>query len=237
MAPVRKPAPRKHSLIGLQPGNHAIVSGASGRGKTEWTVDAILGEGVHAGLGSPWDAAVVCCDSISLKQGAFKRLQSGFTGRGGVTMIEGLPTGDGEADFMALLEKNHNNKMRSILVIDDLMVSSNSGAEKRLVDKLFTSARHLGTDVYQLTQAHTDSRTRRLQCGYLVAFGTPADTGSLAHIARSISPETGGHGIMACYRNAVAGHNGHGCLVVCLNQPPEIMLRNTDMREAYALDE
>lgn len=236
MAPTKRKPARKYSLIGLQPGNHAIVSGASGRGKTEWVVDAILGEGVHEGLGSPWDCAVVVCDSVSLKQDAFKRLQSGFAGAGGVEMIEGIPSGDEEAEFMAMLEKKHDKQMRTILIFDDVMVASSSGAEKRLVDKLFTSARHLGTDVYQLTQAHTDSRTRRLQCGYLVCFGTPADTGSLAHIARSINPETGGRGIMACYRNATAGHNGHGCLVVCLNQPPEIMLRNTDMREAYALD-
>lgn len=269
----KKKKKKAHSLIGFQAGHHCIVSGASGRGKTWYVVDAILGTGVHAGLGSPWDAVVILCDGISIKQPAFQRLKKEFTGAGGVTLIEGLPRprekpmpsrsegkrqemeegamnvepasdveededeGITEDDFMGLLERNFNNQWRTILVIDDLMMASKSGPAERFVDKLFTSARHLWVDVWELTQTHTGSRTRRLQTGYLVNFATPADVKSLAHICNSIKPETKGHDILQAYRTATESHNGHGCLVMCMQQPNKYMFRNTDMRVCFDLGE
>lgn len=227
---------RKQDLIGLEAGHHAIVSGATKSGKTEYIVDAILGEGVHEGHASPWDAVVVLCDSMSIGQPAFKRLEKGFTGAGGVTFIVGLPRSqDEEEGLMERFEKNHNNKWKTLCVIDDLMIDARKGSGKEFVDKLFTSGRHKGVDVYQLTQAHTDSRTRRLQVGYLICFSTPADVASLAHIARSIRPETKGHDVIAAYRTATESYNGHGCLVICLKQPNEYMFRNTRMDTCFDL--
>lgn len=225
----------KPSLIGFQAGHHCIVSGASGRGKTWYTVDAILGQGHHKGFDSPWDAVIVCCDGISLKQPVFQKLQKEFTGKGGVTMVEDLPGKDEEKAFMGLLEKNFNNKYKTLLLIDDLMTASKSGHHERFVDRLFTSARHFKTDVWELTQAHTGNRTRRLNCGYLCCFATPSDVKSLAHICASIRPETKGHDLLAAYRVATESHDGHGCLVMCLNQPNEFMFRNTDMRTCIDL--
>ena len=244
----KPPHPQKLNLVGFQPGSHAIVSGGSGRGKTHYIVDAVLGQGVHSGLGQPWDAVIVMCDGISIKQPLYVRLKKEFTGPGGVRLVEGLPASSkemaaesddtqriSEPEFMSFLEENKNNGWRTLLIIDDLMTSSKSGAHQSFVDKLFTSARHLNCDVYELTQAHTASRTRRLQCNYLVCFATPTDVKSLAHIARSIKPETKGHDILEAYRQATEGHNGHGCLVMCLGQPNEFMFRNTDMRECFDL--
>jgi hypothetical protein len=153
-------------------------------------------------------------------------------------MIEGLPGSDkeggiSEPEFMAHLEKAHNNGYKTILVIDDMMTTSKSGKAGSFVDKLFTSARHLNTSVWELTQAHTASRLRRLNAGYLVTFATPADTKSLAYICQSIRPETRGKDILAAYRISTESRDGHGCLVICLQQPNEFMFRNTDMRVAF----
>lgn len=226
---------KQKNLIGLQAGHHCIVSGASGRGKTHYVVNAILGQGVHAHTKPQWDAVIVMCDNISIHQHAYKRLMKEFTGKGGVIFIEGLPM-EKENEFLELLKDRHNNGYKTICIIDDLMQASKTGAAERFVTKLFTSARHLSTDIYELTQAHTGSRTRRLNVGYLVCFATPADVKSLAHIAQSIRPETKGHDILEAYRQATESHDGHGCLVICLQQPNEYMFRNTDMRICFDLD-
>lgn len=238
MAPLAKKqkTPRGNDLIGFQTGHHCIVSGATGRGKTQYVVDVVLGEGVHQGRCCHWDAVVVMCDNISIKQPAFRRLAKGFTGAGGVKFVEGLPEGhEEESSFVESLEKNAKKKWRTLVIIDDLMTNTKSGAGEKFVNKLFTSARHLGTDIWEVTQTHTGSRTRRLNVGYLVCFATPADVSSLAHICRSIKPETKGHDILDAYRVATEGRDGHGCLVICLQQPNEFMFRNTSMDKCFDL--
>lgn len=139
------------NLIGFQAGNHCICSGASGRGKTWYVVDAILGSGVHKGCGSPWDAVIVMCDNISIHQPVYKKLANQFKGKGKVTFIEGLPA-DNEEEFLDMCKENHEKGMKTICVIDDLMTASRSGKTDQFVCKLFTSARHLGVDVWSLTK-------------------------------------------------------------------------------------
>jgi hypothetical protein len=246
MAPNVKKAPRKErnvevrpsqaekDLVGFQAGHHAIVSGASGRGKTEYTVDAVLGEGVHRYHKPQWDAVVVMCDNVSIDQPAFQRLEERFTGEGGVKFIEGLPQNpEDEEEFLGMLKEHNNDGLKTILIIDDLMNASSVGSAERFVSKLFTSARHLKTDVWELTQRHTGNRTRRLNCGYLVCFATPADVKSLSHICNSIRPETKGRDVLQAYRVATESHDGHGCLVICLQQPGRFMFRNTSKRYLY----
>jgi hypothetical protein len=223
------------NLVGFQAGPHCIVSGASGRGKTEYVVDAILGKGVHAEYEGPWNAVMIMCDNISIDQPAFKRLKKHF--KGPILFHEGLPMNqDEEDDFINKLKKLAHEKYKTICIIDDLMTSTRSGSAQHFVDKMFTSARHLNTSVWELTQAHTGSRTRRLNSGYLVCFATPADVKSLAHICNSIRPETKGHDILAAYRVATESHNGHGCLVICLQQPNEFMFRNTSMSICFDMN-
>ena len=233
----RRPTQEEKDLVGFQAGHHCIVSGASGRGKTEYTVDAVLGEGVHRYQKPQWDACIVMCDNVSIDQPAFQRLEAKFQGPGGVKFIEGLPLdGEEEQKFLDLLKDNFNAGFKTILIIDDLMNDSSHGAAERFVSKLFTSARHLKTDVWELTQRHTGNRTRRLNCGYLICFATPADVKSLAHICNSIRPETRGRDILQAYRIATESHNGHGCLVICLQQPSRYMFRNTSMSTCFDLD-
>jgi len=156
-------------------------------------------------------------------------------------MIEGLPSNDEDTEgisekaFMKMLEDNFNNGLHTLVLIDDLMIATKSGPAQHFVDTLFISARHLNTAVWELTQTHTGSRTRRLQCSFLICFATPSDARSLAHIARSIRPETGGKDILEAYRTATSSREGHGCLVICLGQQPEFMFRNTDMRICFDL--
>lgn len=188
-----------------------------------------------------------------MSQPSYTRLKDQFTGAGGVYLIVGIPPeqptvetdgSDDEEDpdswtqgkLIDLFDENHNNGYKTLCIIDDLMIDARKGGSRDFVDKLFTSGRHKGVDVWQLTQAHTDSRTRRLQVGYLICFATPADVSSLAHIARSVRPETKGHDVLAAYRTATESYDGHGCLIICLNQPNDIMFRNTRMDECFDLN-
>lgn len=280
----KKESKMQKDMIGFQPGHHCIVSGASGSGKTWYVVDVILGTGVHKYHKPGWDAVVVMCDNISIRQPAFQRLVDEFKGEGGVTFVNGLPSdkkvmarlqkeekvdggkpmSDGpvpkflwdekqeeekeddegsetdsnkdmsEGEFIDLLQDHYNMGWKTICIIDDLMNSTKTGKAEAFVDKLFTSARHLHTDVWELTQNHTGSRTRRLNCGYLVCFATPADVKSLAHICRSIHPETKGQDILAAYRQATS--QKHRCLVICLHQPSQFMFRDTDMNTCFDLE-
>jgi hypothetical protein len=83
--------PLEKDMIGFQPGHHCICSGASGSGKTFYTVDVILGTNVHKYHKPKWDAVVIMCDNISIRQPAFKRLVKELKGKGGVTFLNGLP--------------------------------------------------------------------------------------------------------------------------------------------------
>lgn len=227
-------------LIGFQPGGHALVSGATGTGKTSYVKDILLGKGVHKGTKPAWDAVIVLCDEFSLGQPAYHELKKEFKGKGGVRFVKGLPLDIGGRDrgtrFLEALRDNGNRAYKTMVIVDDLMTECETGPGKQFVDKLFTSARHCGADVYQLTQEHTYARRRRLNVRYLVCFKTPACVRSLHHICSEIRPETRGRDVLECYRQAVEQHGGHGCLVICLDQPNQFMFRSTDMRDAFDLD-
>lgn len=228
-------------LIGFQPGAHALVSGATGTGKTHYVVDVLTGDGVHKGTKPRWDAVIVICDNISMGQEAYRRLVKNFKGKGGVKFVDGLPLNTAGSErgtkFVEALRDHKNLGYKTMVIVDDLMTQCETGPGKEFVDRLFTSARHCDADVYQLTQEHTYARRRRLNVGYLVCFATPACVGSLAHICRELRPETKGRDVLRCYREATQGHDGHGCLVVCLKQPNQFMFRNTDMRVAFDLED
>lgn len=222
-------------LVGFQPGHHALVSGATGRGKTQYVVDLLTGQGVHSTRKCPWHAVIVMCDEISLMQPQYQRLKKGFKGKGGIKFVIGLPH-DMQHELLEVLRDHKNRGWKTLIVVDDLMTAARRGKEQQFLDKLFTSARHLDTDVWQLTQEHTDSRTRRLNVGYLICFATPACVKSLAHVCNEIKPETGGKDILAAYRAATEDYDGHGCLVICLNEPRQFMFRNTRMDVCFDLE-
>lgn len=238
---------RVKDLVGFQPGSHCIVSGQTGRGKTKYVVDMLLGTGVHANHKSQHDAVVVMCDRISIDQPDYQRLKRDFKGRGGVRFVEGIPLDVANADeeggeaespqlkFIERLRKNRDKGFNTLLIIDDLMNASKVGQAERFVSQLYSSARHLKTDVWELTQVHTGSRHRRLNCGYLVLFATPADVQAIKAIGMQIKPETKGRDIIAAYREATESHGGHGCLVICLHEKPEFMFRNTSMDICFDL--
>lgn len=231
-----KPAQKAvKDAVGFQAGHHALVSGATKSGKTQYVVDLLLQRGVHKTRKCPWDAVIVMCDDISIRQDKYKELKKKFKGKGGVKFIIGLPVHE-QALLMDELESNKNRGWKTLLVVDDLMTAARRGKELQFLDKLFTSARHLDADVWQLTQEHTDSRTRRLNVGYLICFRTPACVKSLAHVCSEIKPETGGKDILAAYRTATEDYDGHGCLVICLNEPHRYMFRNTRMDVCFDLE-
>lgn len=212
-------------------GSHGIVSGASGRGKTVWMVKQILDKR------SPWDAVLVMCDNVSIHQPKFKELASKFKKRGPVEFYEGLPQDDAEEEeVLAVLKEWQEEGRHPIVVLDDQMKASSTGFPMRFVDKLFTSARHLGATVFELNQAHTANRTRRLNAGVLACFATPTDVRALAHVARSMHPEDNGRRIMQAYREATESDDGHGCLLIFLHAPREFMFRNTSPDVCFDLE-
>ena len=225
----KEPKKRKIDKIGAQPNVHGVVIGRTGSGKTWWIVDWLLGVGKHKAHPAPYDAVIILCDKMSLHQPAYDKLEKGFKGAGGVRFIEGFP-GDHD-DFIEKLKEYKDNGWKTICIVDDLMVKAKTGPDAKLMDMMYTGARHLNCAVWQLTQNHTDSRTRRLQCGYLVAFSTPADKRSLAWIARSINPETNGLDILDAYNIATSKPNG--CLIMCLNEPDAIKFRNTTFDKCF----
>jgi hypothetical protein len=227
---------KDHDIIGFQAGQHCQVSGATGSGKTEFTVDVILGEGSQEGRAPPWDAVVVFCDPISIHQKAFKRLEDRFKGPGGVTFYDQTPPDpEAEKEFFATLKSNFEEGWKTVVILDDLMHVCKNASVDKFVSTLFTSGRHLNVSTWELVQCHTNSRTRRLQVGYMVCFATPSDVKSLAHICNSIRPETKGHDLLQCYREATESKNGHGCLIISLNSPREFMFRKNVMDECFDL--
>jgi len=231
------PAQKKTDRIGFRAGSgHCVVSGASGRGKTQYVVSAALGTGVHKKYQRPkWDACIVMCDAISIGQDAYTKLANEWKGKGPVTFVEGIPSGDDQDAFLELCRQHDEDGYHTLCIVDDLMNQSSSGAHNTFINTLFTSARHYHVDVWEMNQNPTASRTRRLQAAFLICFATPSDVRSIANIARQIKPENPAP-VLAAYREAVESHDGHGCLVICLNEPEEFMFRNTDMSVCFDLN-
>lgn len=215
--------------IGIRTGEHGVIAGKTRTGKTHYLVDMILGQGVHKGLAPGWDKVVVMCDTMSVGQPTYARLKKDFKGKGGVTFVKGLPIDqEEEQKFIDMLSKAHNNKHKTICIIDDLMNDTKSGHSERFCDKLFTSARHLGVDTWEINQSHCANRNRRLNAGYLVFFKTPADVKSLQTVGSQIRPDNKGRDVIAAYRQATS--TDHGCLLVCLHENERYKYRNTDPR-------
>lgn len=79
----------------------------------------LLSKGVHKYHTPPWQAVVICCDSISIDQKAYSDLENKFKGKGGVTFVEGLPL-DHEEEFYDMLRENQNENWSTIVIFDDL---------------------------------------------------------------------------------------------------------------------
>jgi hypothetical protein len=210
------PTYRNRNPLQIQHPARGLVCAASGHGKTMWMVQTALSPDAS------WDHVVVVCHNISIGQPAYKALKNEF--RGKIDFVSGLPeTQEDEDALMNLLETNRNEQ--KLVILDDVLEESLIGRTSKLVSKLFTSGRHLNCSVFQLLQRFIHNRSNRLNCEYLICGPTPADVGSLAAIARQISPEDHGRSILECYRQAMS--KPHGFLIIDLkSSDPRLRLRD-----------
>lgn len=214
--------------VGIKTGHHAIVSGATGQGKTRYVVDAILGTGPHRGMKADWDRIIVVCPALSRDQMEYQRLKANFKGKGKVRFMSRLPQNDDEMEgLISMLKDGKKAGYQTLMLVDDMMTSTRKGPEMKYLDQLYTSARHQNTDLWELVQNPCHVRTRRLQVGYMICFDTPADRNSFRFLANQMDPMHRQSALEA-YHQAI--QKKHGCLVVCLNEPDNLRYRNTNMQ-------
>ena len=215
---------RNRNPLQIQHPARGLVCAASGHGKTEWMVDTALRDD------APWDSVHVICHDISVDQPAYQRLKNNFDGP--VTFSRGLPENEEqEGEILNLLKKDP--KKQKLVILDDVLEESMGGRQARFVSKLFTSGRHLNCSVFQLLQRFMHQRGNRLNCEYLICGPTPADVGSLAAIARQISPEDHGKHILQCYRQATS--RPHSFLIIDLKSAdPLLRLRDNSFDTVFA---
>ena len=114
-------------------------------------------------------------------------LKKQFKGKGGVHLIEGVPTGDGEQKAQAMLEKFFKQGYQSAVILEDVM----SEVEKsKWASRLFTrGSHHLNLSVISLMQRVFASREQRLQSSFVVLMSFPADKTAVMSLARQLMPE------------------------------------------------
>lgn len=162
----------KNKIIWQHP-FRAIVTGASGTGKTYWLLKQLQRKD------SPFDQIIWCAPDYSLKQPKLKNFQRNM--KGNVDFIEGLDT----EKINELLNEYSNEGLQTCIVLDDLMYEENS-----YVNNLFTSGRHLNASIIEVTQRlfnSSKSRTNRINTNYFIIFSYP-DKSEFATLARQVSP-------------------------------------------------
>ena len=178
----------------------AIVAGASGCGKTYWTLDKLQHKD------SPFDSVLWCAPGYSLKQQKLKNFQHNM--RGNVVFIDGL----NQEEIQKNIEENEQQGNQTCIVLDDLMHDEN-----KFINNLFTSGRHQNCSIIELCQrlyANNKQRTNRLNTNYFILFPFGADKSEFQTLARQINPLE--------YKRIIEKYNlctdkEHGCLIIDAN--------------------
>ena len=133
---------------------------------------------------------------------------------------------DDDVEFVAgLLNVDKlNNKVRNLIIVDDLMDEK----DDRLT-KLFTKgSHHRNTSVVYITQnlfeQHKDSRTISLNAQYMIAFKNPRDPSQINHLSRQVFPSNSEYLLDSFLK---ATRKEHGYLFIDLSQttPDDYRLR------------
>jgi hypothetical protein len=151
----------------------AVISGASGTGKTLWIMKNLQKKD------SPFDRVIWVAPKFSLTQEKMTNFKHNMGKR--LIIIEGLDT----EKIDKLINEGHKHGLQQAVVIDDLMSEQNDW-----LNNLFTSGRHKNVSTIELTQRLFNgkhSRTNRLNTNYYVLFKFP-DQSEFATLARQISP-------------------------------------------------
>lgn len=212
----------KNKLIWQHP-FRAIVSGASGTGKTYWLLNQLQRKD------SPFDRIIWAAPGYSLEQSKLENFYRNM--KGNVDFVEGLDT----EKIDELLNEYNEEGLQTVIVLDDLMYQENG-----YINNLFTSGRHKNASIIELTQRlfnSNKSRTNRLNTNYFVIFSYP-DKSEFASLARQISPNNYKQ-IIKAYEDITK--NKHRALIIDLNThsldlKPEVKdylkFRDTDFKKS-----
>ena len=145
-----------------------------------------------------YDALVII---YGVMQPKLQLLKKQFKGKGGVHLIEGVPTGDDEQKVQAMLEKLFKQGLQTAVILEDVM----SEVEKsKWASRLFTrGSHHLNLSVISLMQRVFASREQRLQSSFVILMSFPADKTAVMSLARQLMPEAPGT-VMQMYNQATA---------------------------------
>jgi hypothetical protein len=173
----------------------AVVSGASGTGKTGWLIKQLIRKD------SPFDRVIWCAPDYSLNQPKLKKLKEILKSK--LIFIDGLD----EERINELVNEGDKKGLQQAVILDDLMYEEND-----FTDDLFTSGRHKNISTIELTQRlfTKKGRTSRLNCNYFVVFPF-GDLLEMTMLARQLSP-LHFKKIIEAYKYAT--EKSFGCLII-----------------------
>lgn len=214
------------------------VYGASGTGKTQWTLKL---------LGDPRykvDRIVWVCPAYSAKQSELQELaRKGRIGRkkDGKTFLL-IPAEPGwekllEEAIAAAEDEKGRPVGRQTIVLDDL-IGKTGGSEGRVFSELFTGGRHRNLSIIELLQRifpNGEARTHRLNCPIHVVFALGARD-EAARLFRQAAPKDS-RALSAAYEDIVA-KDPHGWVMVDQRHHkkwPELCYRTGDLETCLVL--
>lgn len=155
------------------------ISGSTGSGKSNVLLNICLDDNCA------YDAIVVI---YGVMQPKLKLLQDNFKGKGKVTLIEGVPTGDDAEQVQAMLESNNKKGLQTAVVLEDVMADVE---KSKWASRLFTQgSHHLNLSVISLMQRVFASREQRLQSSFVILMCFPADRTAIYALCRQLMPES-----------------------------------------------
>lgn len=155
------------------------ISGSTGSGKSNLLLNMCLSPT------TAYDALVIV---FGVMQPKLKILQEKFKGKGGVTLIEGVPdNSEDQARVQKMLEQNNKKGLQTAVVLEDVM---DEVVKSKWASRLFTQgSHHLNLSIISLCQKVFCNREQRLQSTFLILMSFPADKTAIFALARQIMPE------------------------------------------------
>ena len=183
-------------------GSKINVCGSSGSGKTYWLAKYLTE------IDKRFDEIIWITNELSAEQELLKDLKKKL----GVKLVVRIGMGD-EEGLKADLFDNKDDKIRTAVVFDDLMMEQN-----KFLAELFLAGRHLGITIFQLVQSiftgSKQCRNMAQNVQYYVLFNFP-DALSICELARRLTTsKKDKEDVVAAWKDATSKKGG--CLIIDL---------------------
>jgi len=192
----------------------AIISGASGTGKTAWLINQLIRKD------SPFDRVIWCAPEYSLNQPKLKKLKEILKKK--LIFVNGMD----KETITKYIKEGKNKNIQQAIILDDLMYE-----EDEFLNNLFTSGRHENISTIELTQRifTKSGRTNRLNTNYFILFPF-GDKLEITQLARQLNPIKYKK-IIEAYDHAISKQ--YGCFIIDkdyfkLNIPKNKLLKYRD---------